>query len=115
MKFEPKLNDNLIENKFLGVSTHTGGEITRIVMDGFPEPQGNTMIEKKNYLIENYDHYRKSLMLEPRGHKNMFGALFTEPVNKEAAFGVIFMDTGGYLNMCGHGTIGSNACKNMIF
>ena len=107
MKFEPKLNDKLIENKFLAVSTHTGGEITRIVMDGFPEPQGNTMIEKKNYLIENYDHYRKSLMLEPRGHKNMFGALFTEPVNKEAAFGVIFMDTGGYLNMCGHGTIGS--------
>ena len=107
MVFEPKLNEALIENKFLAVSTHTGGESTRIVMDGFPEAVGNTMIEKKNHLIENFDNYRKALMLEPRGHDNMFGALFTAPVHKEADFGVIFMDTGGYLNMCGHGTIGS--------
>lgn len=107
MKFEPKLNEALIEKEFLGVSTHTGGEITRIIMDGFPVIPGTTMIEKKNFLIDNYDNYRKSLMLEPRGHENMFGAIFTDPVHKEADFGVIFMDTGGYLNMCGHGTIGS--------
>ena len=37
----------------------------------------------------------------------MFGAILCEPVNPKADFGVIFMDTGGYLNMCGHGTIGS--------
>lgn len=107
MKFEPKLNEALIEKKFLGVSTHTGGEITRIIMEGFPDIPGDTMIEKKNFLSNNYDNYRKSLMLEPRGHENMFGAIFTDPVHEEADFGVIFMDTGGYLNMCGHGTIGS--------
>ncbi len=37
----------------------------------------------------------------------MFGALLTEPVSPEADLGVIFMDSGGYLNMCGHGSIGS--------
>ena len=37
----------------------------------------------------------------------MFGAILTEPISEEADLGVIFMDTGGYLNMCGHGTIGS--------
>lgn len=54
MKFEPKLNEALIEKEFLGVSTHTGGEITRIIMDGFPVIPGTTMIEKKNFLIDNY-------------------------------------------------------------
>ena len=46
-------------------------------------------------------------MFEPRGHHDMFGALLTDPIHPEADFGVIFMDTGEYLNMCGHGTIGS--------
>lgn len=107
MIFSPKLNENLIEAKFTSVNTHTGGEATRIVMSGFPRLTGETMIERKNFLIKNYDHYRTALMLEPRGHENMFGALLTEPVHNEADVGVIFMDTGGYLNMCGHGTIGT--------
>lgn len=82
------------------------GEPTRIIYEGFPELIGNTMMERKEYLEKNYDHYRKALMLEPRGHRDMFGALLTTPVHKEADLGVIFMDSGGYLNMCGHGSIG---------
>ena len=46
-------------------------------------------------------------MWEPRGHQNMFGAFLVEPTDKKADKGVIFMDAGGYLNMCGHCTIGS--------
>ncbi len=46
-------------------------------------------------------------MLEPRGHRDMFGALLLEPVHEEADYGVIFMDSGGCLNMCGHGSIGT--------
>lgn len=37
----------------------------------------------------------------------MFGSIITEPCIKEADFGIIFMDGGGYLNMCGHGSIGA--------
>lgn len=95
------------------IDTHTVGEATRIVTGGFPEIQGNTMMEKKNFVMENYDHIRKLLMNEPRGHKDMFGAILTEPVNKECDIGVIFMDSGSYLNMCGHGTIGAvTMCLN---
>lgn len=104
LKPEQKLNYMVFET----IDSHTMGEPTRIITGGFPKLVGNTMMERKKYLEENYDHYRKALMLEPRGHKDMFGALLTEPINKEADLGVIFMDTGGYLNMCGHGSIGSS-------
>ncbi|MFJ7185216.1 proline racemase family protein [Lysinibacillus xylanilyticus] len=89
------------------VDTHTVGEATRIVVDGFPEIVGETMMEKKTFVKENYDHLRKLLMNEPRGHKDMFGSILVEPINKQCDIGVIFMDSGSYLNMCGHGTIGT--------
>ncbi|HWJ78481.1 MAG TPA: proline racemase family protein, partial [Niallia sp.] len=95
------------------IDTHTVGEVTRIVVDGFPEITGNTMMEKKNFIMENYDHIRKLLMNEPRGHKDMFGAIIVKPANKQCDIGVIFMDSGSYLNMCGHGTIGTvTMCLN---
>lgn len=86
--------------------THTSGEPTRIVYDGFPELKGSTMMERKNYVVENLPKIRTMTMLEPRGHENMFGAIVLDAANKEADKGVIFMDTGGYLNMCGHGSMG---------
>lgn len=92
---------------FRVVDSHTMGEPTRIIYDGFPPLEGATMMERKEFLERNFDHYRKALMLEPRGHRDMFGALLTDPVSPEADLGVIFMDSGGYLNMCGHGSIGS--------
>lgn len=92
---------------FKTIDSHTVGEATRIIYEGFPELPGDTMMAKKKYLEEHYDHYRTALMLEPRGHRDMFGALITGPVHPEADLGVIFMDSGGYLNMCGHGSIGT--------
>lgn len=83
------------------------GEPTRIILSGFPEILGSTMMEKKQYLAQNLDYLRRALILEPRGHADMFGAVITEPTQPEKAdFGVLFMDSGGYLNMCGHGSIG---------
>jgi proline racemase len=93
--------------KIKTIDSHTMGESTRIVYEGFPKLVGDTMMEKKNYVIEHYDFLRKALMLEPRGHRDMFGALLTEPVHKDADVGVIFMDSASYLNMCGHGSIGT--------
>lgn len=88
------------------VDTHTMGEPTRIVLAGMGRIAGKTMSEKRDYCSRHYDHYRTILMHEPRGHRDMLGAILTEPVAEEAEFGVIFMDSGGYLNMCVHGTIG---------
>ena len=105
-KLEAKINYSLYDDQVLRtIEAHTEGEYCRVCLD-CPDVPGNTMIEKKHYLEEHYDHLRTMLMYEPRGHHDMFGAFITEPVNKEADFGVFFLDGGGYLNMCGHCTIG---------
>lgn len=106
MRFEPHYERNNFERAFTAIDTHTSGEFTRIIIDGFPELKGNTMIERMHYAEENYSHYRKALMLEPRGHNDMFGALLTEPIHQDAQIGVIFFDTLEWITMCGHGTIG---------
>lgn len=93
-------------NKLISViDTHAAGEPARLVTAGIPKIPGKNMVEKKQYLIDNMDHIRKSVMFEPRGHQDMFGAFVVSPTVDEADFGLIFMDTGGYLNMCGHNTI----------
>ena len=107
MAFKANVNFDRFEAALQVVDAHTVGEFCRMVIGGFPEPEGNTMIEKKKWMEENYDHVRTALMFEPRGHHDMFGGFFCKPINPEAQFGVLFMDTGGYLNMCGHCTIGA--------
>ena len=93
-------------NKMVSViDTHTAGEAARLVTAGVPKIPGKNLVEKKQYLIENLDDLRKSVMFEPRGHQDMFGAFLLPPTTDEADFALIFMDTGGYLNMCGHNTI----------
>ncbi|MBO1306149.1 proline racemase family protein [Enterococcus sp. 669A] len=87
------------------IDTHTAGEAARLIIGGIPKFPGKTMAEKREYLETQQDQLRQMLMLEPRGHRDMFGAFITEPVNDEADYGIIFMDSGGYLNMCGHNTI----------
>ena len=91
---------------FKTIETHTLGEPTRIVTEGFPKHKAKSMMEYKEYLENNYDKYRSALMCEPRGHKDMVGALLVEPISKEADIGVIYMDANRWINMCGHATIG---------
>lgn len=89
------------------VDSHTAGEPTRVVTGGLPYIPGETMSAKKGWLQKHLDHLRKTLMWEPRGHQDMFGAILTSPASADADVGVIFMDSGGYLDMCGHGSIGT--------
>jgi proline racemase len=51
------------------------------------------------------DHLRRALMLEPRGHADMYGAIVTEPVTPDGDCGVLFMHNEGWSTMCGHGII----------
>ena len=76
------------------VDTHTAGEPTRIVLSGYPPLRGETVVEKSAYARERLDHLRTALMLEPRGHRDMFGAILTTPGNPDADWGLIFMDGG---------------------
>jgi len=90
------------------IETHTAGEPTRILMSGinlFPL-FGRSVADQRDMFAEKFDHVRELLMREPRGHDDMFGAVPVQPEDDEADIGVIFMHTTGYLDMCGHGTIG---------
>ena len=88
------------------VETHTAGEPTRIVVSPFPMLKGETMIEKRDHFKTDFDRIRRMLMHEPRGHQDMFGAILLPPCDPKADIGAIFMDAGGYLDMCVHGSIG---------
>ncbi|MCU1721380.1 MULTISPECIES: 4-hydroxyproline epimerase [unclassified Pseudomonas] len=88
------------------IDSHTEGEPTRLVLDGFPQPAGETMAQKRDALRQQHDQWRRACLLEPRGNDVLVGALYTPPVSEDATCGVIFFNNAGYLGMCGHGTIG---------
>lgn len=90
------------------VDTHTGGMPTRILLSGqnHSKAGGETVAEQRDRFRDQQDDLRELLMQEPRGHQDMFGAVPTVPSMDEADMGLFFMDHGGYLDMCGHGTMG---------
>lgn len=88
------------------VDSHTEGEPTRVVVAGWPQPEGETMAERRETLRRRWDALRAGVVREPRGHDAIVGALLTDPVTPGAAAGVIFFNDVGYLGMCGHGLIG---------
>ena len=89
-----------------GIDSHTGGEPTRLVMDGFPALAGNSIAAQLDNLRTHHDAWRRACLLEPRGNDVLVGALYCAPVTPGATCGVIFFNNAGYLGMCGHGTIG---------
>jgi trans-L-3-hydroxyproline dehydratase len=87
------------------IDAHTAGEPLRLIVDGFPTIEGRTILEKRAWLGEHHDDLRTALMLEPRGHADMYGAVLTEPEHASSDAGVLFMHNQGYSTMCGHGVI----------
>ena len=87
------------------IDAHAAGEPLRLVIDGLPAPEGRTMQEKRAWAVKRLDHLRKAIILEPRGHTDMYGALLTEPVTRDANAGILFMHNEGWSTMCGHGII----------
>lgn len=87
------------------IDAHAAGEPLRLIIDGFPTPRGKTMLEKREWVRKHADGLRRALMLEPRGHADMYGAILTEPVCPGSHAGLLFMHNEGYSTMCGHGVI----------
>ncbi|MFT5521794.1 MAG: 4-hydroxyproline epimerase [Enterobacterales bacterium] len=94
------------QNPLQIIDSHTGGEPTRTIVSGGPDLGKGSMAERKTIFASDFDHLRRSLILEPRGSSVMVGALLCEPVDPENTAGVIFFNNAAYLGMCGHGTIG---------
>lgn len=101
MDWEPPADWPRIET----VESHTGGEPLRVILDGFPDLEGDSILAKRRDAREHHDDLCRALMLEPRGHADMYGAILTEPVTDDGDVGVLFTHNEGYSTMCGHGVI----------
>ena len=88
------------------VDSHTGGEPTRLVLDGFPDLSALTLPQRVEALRTRHDNFRAAVATEPRASDVMVGALLMPPVEHGSVASVIFFNNVGYLGMCGHGTIG---------
>ncbi len=87
------------------IDAHAEGEPLRILTEGFPPLMGRSILEKRTYIRDNFDHLRTALMWEPRGHADMYGCVVTEPDTPDGTIGVVFLHNKGYSTMCGHGII----------
>ena len=87
------------------VDAHAEGEPLRVIVEGYPTLLGATILAKRRHAKLHYDNVRTALMLEPRGHDDMYGCILTEPVTEDGDAGVLFLHNEGYSTMCGHGII----------
>ena len=93
-------------HKLKAVDSHTGGEPTRVVIEGGPDLGVGTLAERAEAFRDRHDSFRRAVVNEPRGSEVLVGALLCEPEDKSCLTGVLFFNNVGYLKMCGHGTIG---------
>jgi trans-L-3-hydroxyproline dehydratase len=84
---------------------HTAGEPLRIIRSGFPDVPHMPVLERRRWVLENADYVRRAIIQEPRGHRDMYGAILLPPYNDYADMTVLFMHNEGYSTMCGHGII----------
>lgn len=85
------------------------GQATRVVTAGLAPLRGETMAQKQTFFADNFDHVRTALMQEPRGHRNMLGAILTDPVTDDGDIGMIFLSPQGFFEMCGDSTFSAAA------
>ncbi len=97
----------MARSTFHCIDAHTCGNPVRLVKIGGPQLNGNSMMERRQHFLEEFDWIRKGLMFEPRGHDMMSGSILYPPQDPQNDVGVLFIETSGCLPMCGHGTIGT--------
>ena len=88
------------------IDSHTAGEPTRVVLDGRPDLGSGTLAERAARLEAEHLDFCASVVLEPRGHDAIIGALLVPPSDPDCVAGVIYFNNLQNLGMCGHATIG---------
>ena len=89
------------------IDSHTAGEPTRVVFEGFPELRGDTLAEAEADLLANHADLIRLLVGEPRGHAPWHAVLPLGPFHPEADVSVLILSALGSLTMCGHALIGT--------
>jgi 4-hydroxyproline epimerase len=92
---------------FQCIDAHTCGNPVRVVTSGAPQLEGETMLDKREHFMREFDWMRTALMFEPRGHAMMSGSMLYPSNRDDCDIGVLYIETSGCLAMCGHGTIGT--------
>ena len=100
------MSEFFVGNRVRIIDSHTGGEPTRVVIDGAPDLGSGSMADRRIRFRDSFDSFRSAVVNEPRGSDVIVGALVCEPVDPSAVAGVLFFNNVGPLWMCGHGAIG---------
>ncbi|HTS14443.1 MAG TPA: proline racemase family protein [Candidatus Sulfotelmatobacter sp.] len=87
------------------IDLHCGGEPLRLITSGYPPVPAGTVLERRRWVQQHADHVRRTVVLEPRGHRDMYAAVLLPSGRPDADLTVLFMHNEGYSTMCGHGTI----------
>src|SRR2546422_8937113 len=87
------------------VDYHTAGEPFRIVSGGVPALPGKTILEKRRFALEHQDHIRQPLVVEPRGHPDMYGGFVTEGRGGGGQLGAVFFHNAGSSTRWGPGPL----------
>ncbi len=99
------MNASIIK-KVRVIDSHTGGEPTRVVIDGGPDLGTGSVADQLVVSRTQHEAFRRALVNEPRGSDVLVGAILVSPQNEDCVAGIIFFDNVQFLGMCGHGTIG---------
>jgi 4-hydroxyproline epimerase len=89
------------------IDAHTCGNPVRVIVSGAPELKGETMGDRREHFLNEFDWIRTALMYEPRGHAMMSGSMLYPSHRDDCDIGILYIETSGCLAMCGHGTIGT--------
>jgi 4-hydroxyproline epimerase len=96
-----------VATRFHCIDAHTCGNPVRLVYRGAPRLDGESMLDRQQHFVAEFDWIRTALMYEPRGHAMMSGSILYPTRRDDCDAGVLFIETSGCLPMCGHGTIGT--------
>lgn len=92
-------------SRLRSVDVHAEGEPGRVILSGFPEPPGDTMLAKMQWVASNADQLRQRMLREPRGYPGLCCNLVVNPTDPSADAGFIIMEQTEYPPMSGSNTI----------
>src|ERR1700761_4180220 len=83
------------------IGAHAEGEVGRVITGGVIAPRASSMFERQQALQREQDWLRGMLLSDPRGSVNAAVNLITPPIDPQADFGMIVIESNYYPPMSG--------------